>query len=188
MKAKPQLYSDKTGVFKFVKNGQKFPLFHCVILGCLETIRERNMVKCDRVRNLRSNAPYVNAATTWVYKPTNENGVLCHKMKWHKTHLVSVTFLKCHFGINIRGKTHFSLIHPWRTQTEAAQMDDANWWRSYFHILFSIYIIALWFTMHSSHNLTCLKLISHSLTKILLEPSHTVWHAINLKDCCYRTV
>lgn len=81
--------------------------------------------------------------------------------------------------------------------TRVAQMDDASRWRaSALTYFFSIYIAPLRFTTHSSHDVTRCKLISYSLTQIaagiLLDPSRTLWHAINLHDrcvvCCCRTV
>ncbi len=57
--------------------------------------------------------------------------------------------------------------------------------------LFSICIKALWFTKHLLYNsLTCLKVCKYSLTqtatKILSDPSGTVWYEMNLQN--YRTV
>lgn len=43
-------------------------------------------------------------------------------------------------------------------------MDDASWCHASAFIYFHIYIAELQFTMHSAHNVTCLKLTSYSLT------------------------
>ncbi len=59
----------------------------------------------------------------------------------------------------------------------AVQTDVKNRCCASAQILFSIYIAALKFIEHSSHNLTCLKLISYCLTdiatKFLMDPSCT---------------